>query len=118
LIKDYQGIDGDKKTSHSEKGIEFSPFCKKTEKMFFHGINIKRCWCEPHQYKGIGIGQANDPFALGNFEVSVEKMNIQREKIYNEKMINSADSECCFRRFYIKNNQYVGIKKRPQYANE
>ena len=47
----------------------------------------------------------------------MEKMDIYREEVDNEKMIRATDKKRRFRWFDIEGKKDVKIKKRSEYAN-
>jgi hypothetical protein len=85
--------------------------------MFLHGSNIKRCGGKAHENERIHICGLDQPFSFGDIEIGMKKMKIHREKIYNKKMIRSADAKGCFFGLGVKGKKNVKVKKRSEDAD-
>jgi len=62
-----------------------------------HGLNIKRGGGKAHKDECKDIRNPDKPLSILNTKISMEKLYIQRDKIYYEEMIYTADLQRCFR---------------------
>lgn len=83
-----------------------------------HGLNIKRGRSKAHKDECKGIRNPDKPLSALNAKIGMEKLYIQRDKIYDEEMIYAADCQRCFRRFNIEGKKYVNIKKGAKQADQ